>query len=365
MVIKMDNEELRAVKEDINNGSDNNEYESRAKKVFSRFGFAYLYAEFANTIFGSLIMGLLIKLVWIRKENVNVNANLLVSLGTLYILGFLPAFFLIRKIPKTDITKKSIGIGKWSAAVCIVYAVSMLCNILGIILNSLMGAITGIGVVNPISEVLNGMNPAILICFVAIIGPIVEELMFRKLLVDRICQYGEGITIFVSGMMFGLFHGNFAQFFYAFFIGVLLAYIYMRTGKIKYTIGIHIFINTMSSLLMIAMQQIDIYAISSYLDSGDRESYMNYIMQNMPVFAMLGLIVMFLGAITLIGTILCIVFRKKFYIKSNSGEIAKGSRLKTVLINPGMMIFVIYFITIIGLTQCGISLSSILSNLIL
>ena len=46
--------------------------------------------------------------------------------------------------------------------------------------------------------------------------------MFRKLLIDRIVPFGQRVAVVVSGLAFGLFHGNFYQFFYAFSLGAVL-----------------------------------------------------------------------------------------------------------------------------------------------
>ena len=83
----------------------------------------------------------------------------------------------------------------------------------------------------------------------AMIGaPIIEEFIFRKLLIDKIAPHGEGIAIITSAMLFGLMHGNLGQFFLAFFLGLLFAIVYTKTRNIKYTMGLHFMINTVASL---------------------------------------------------------------------------------------------------------------------
>ena len=46
-----------------------------------------------------------------------------------------------------------------------------------------------------------------------IMAPVVEELFFRKLVMDRLLGYGQKTAIIISGIMFGMAHGNFSQFF--------------------------------------------------------------------------------------------------------------------------------------------------------
>ncbi|MBR4768889.1 MAG: CPBP family intramembrane metalloprotease [Lachnospiraceae bacterium] len=85
--------------------------------------------------------------------------------------------------------------------------------------------------------------------FYALFGaPLLEELAFRKLLLDAMHPYGKTVAAFTSAMLFGLMHGNSAQFMLAFMLGLLLAAVYMNTGNIWYTILIHFLINLTGSL---------------------------------------------------------------------------------------------------------------------
>ncbi|MDL2236926.1 CPBP family intramembrane metalloprotease, partial [Christensenellaceae bacterium OttesenSCG-928-K19] len=85
---------------------------------------------------------------------------------------------------------------------------------------------------------------------VCILAPIAEEFIFRKLLIDRLARYGQWVAVFTSALLFGLFHGNFSQFFYAFGAGLVFGYVYIKTGKVWYTMLLHGIINTIPFLLM-------------------------------------------------------------------------------------------------------------------
>jgi hypothetical protein len=73
--------------------------------------------------------------------------------------------------------------------------------------------------------------------------------LFRKLLIDRTRGYGDTIAILLSGLLFGLFHGNLFQFFYAFLVGMVLAYVYTRTGRYLPCVAMHAAINFMGSVV--------------------------------------------------------------------------------------------------------------------
>ncbi len=85
---------------------------------------------------------------------------------------------------------------------------------------------------------------------VGIVVPLLEELLFRKLLIDSTSKYGFGASILLSGLIFGLFHGNFVQFFYATALGILFAYIYASTGKLRYTALLHMGYNLYASAVI-------------------------------------------------------------------------------------------------------------------
>ena len=83
----------------------------------------------------------------------------------------------------------------------------------------------------------------------AVIGaPVMEELLFRKSLLDRLHPYGQWTAAAVSALLFGLAHGNSGQFFLAFLIGLLFAAVYMRTGRVYYTMILHALINLAATL---------------------------------------------------------------------------------------------------------------------
>ena len=86
--------------------------------------------------------------------------------------------------------------------------------------------------------------------FVGILAPVMEELFYRKLVLDRLRPFGDLPAILLSGVAFGLIHGNFEQFFYATAVGCVFAYIYLNTGHIRYTVLLHMAINLIGGVLM-------------------------------------------------------------------------------------------------------------------
>lgn len=155
---------------------------------------------------------------------------------------------LTRRLPSRKPERTSLSVGRFLALVCICYAAMIAGNLVGIGVNLLLSP----GSVDLISTLASasGASAEMVVAFV-VLAPVFEELVFRKVLVDRVLPYGEWPAILFSGVTFGLFHGNLTQFFYAFLLGAILGYVYIRTGNILYTMGIHACINFLGGVLPI------------------------------------------------------------------------------------------------------------------
>ena len=135
------------------------------------------------------------------------------------------------------------------AVFCIAYAGTYACNYIGTLITNYIGLLKGSSVDNVVATVTSNINPLTIILIMVVCAPIMEELMFRKLLIDRTYKYGEGMSIVFSGLVFGLFHGNLNQFIYAFFIGIFFGFIYVKTKNVIHTIILHMIINFIGSLV--------------------------------------------------------------------------------------------------------------------
>ncbi|MCI9314486.1 MAG: CPBP family intramembrane metalloprotease [Lachnospiraceae bacterium] len=62
-----------------------------------------------------------------------------------------------------------------------------------------------------------------------LIAPVTEEIVFRGLVFNRLRRYCPPMTaVFLSGILFGLYHGNLVQGLYGGCMGILMAYLYER-----------------------------------------------------------------------------------------------------------------------------------------
>ena len=182
-----------------------------------------------------------------------------------------------------------------------------------------------------------------------IMAPVVEELFFRKLVMDRLLGYGQKTAIIISGIMFGMAHGNFSQFFYAFGIGILWAYVYAKTGKVRYTIGFHMLFNLLGGVVTVELSKGAqglaegpwmIRQIESILgvDMGWLVTAFSSIMILAYLFFMLACLI---AAITLI-----IMYRRQITFQPGQWPLRKGRAFQTAFLNVGM---IVYFVICCGL----------------
>ena len=185
------------------------------------------------------------------------------------------------------------------------------------------------------------------ILIVGVIAPIFEELIFRKVLIDHVAPKGELVAILASGIMFGLFHGNFQQCFFACFIGFLFAYIYLKTGRVIYTILLHMTLNTVTSGITIGLiKWFYIVAESIGLDinaaSSDASLYNVAGAEKLvlPSMALIGwILLLFLIMIAGLVTFIVIACMKKIKINRAEEDDSFGKQALSIIASPLMWIF--------------------------
>lgn len=318
----------------------------QAKKNFSKIGWAYAVATV-------LIYLVQTGLVWVLKREApqilyDINGQLMLSAGSMYLIGFPVLFLLLRKrVPAERIERRRMKAGQYVLSVIICFGLAYAANIVGNILTSLIGRAQDHGVQNPMQVVVTNLSPWMILLYMVICAPIMEELVFRKLIVDRAVRYGQGVAVLVSGLMFGLFHGNLNQFTYAAAIGMFLAFLYVKTGNIKITISIHMLINFVGGFVSTQLfKAIDMRAL--YAD--DYETLLNSVEENPVGWLMIMLFALFVIVMLFGGVILFIVsaVKKKFACEDGAVYIPKQLRLNLALANSGMLVFsLIWIVTIV------------------
>lgn len=295
-----------------------------ARKQFSRIGWAFVIFCLVDVLV-QVMMGVAIVL-WDRQGNTGMpDLNImLLSQVSMYIFAFPVFWLMMKRIPswkKQDEGKMAMGQLLLWAVLC--FGFTYIGNFIGQILMGGVEALTGSPQENPVLDMLNDMNPWMVFLTTVIIAPVMEELMFRKLLIDRIVPFGQRVAVVVSGLAFGLFHGNFYQFFYAFSLGAVFAYIYSSTGRVRYGIMLHMLINLIGGVFPVVLLQ--------GMNGFSAET----------VYSMLGML--FLGLLMLGSTIgaiilVCVYSRKLTWFQGWAPAPGKGI-CRAILTAPGVIGF--------------------------
>lgn len=187
------------------------------------------------------------------------------------------------------------------------------------------------------------------ILVMVILAPCLEELLFRKALIDHTVKYGEKWAVVLSGLLFGLFHTNFFQFFYAFFLGVLFAYIYVRTGRFSFVAILHCVINFVGSVMapwILGLLDLEaLESVSGAMASGEiaesAEEMLGFLQDNLLGLAVYMLFTCFIISMFIWGLVLFIIKVRRLEWHSVEAQLPRGQGFKTVYLNVGIMLFII------------------------
>jgi membrane protease YdiL (CAAX protease family) len=266
--------------------------------------------------------------------------SLMLVMISVDMIGFPLIFGLTGKIPTRDIPKTKIGFFGFIPFIFMTFAILVPGMIVGTLVHTLMTIPFGGNGSNAVAELLVGSNPIPRIIVIGILAPIFEELIFRKLLIDRLSRYGSFIAIIVSGLFFGLFHGNFSQFFFATGIGILFAFLYSKTGKIHLTIILHMIVNMYTSVITTTAVQ-NLVKVNPNMDLS--QEFLMAHPEALAAAGFLGLAYAGLGLFAFIGIICFIVFaaKKKFRLEKIEGEPTKAEALKALATSKYVWLFIL------------------------
>jgi len=106
---------------------------------------------------------------------------------------------------------------------------------------------------------INGFHEYLMLVFaIAVLPAIVEELLFRGLILHGFMKYGKVAAVIASSVLFSLMHLSPSQTFAQFALGIICAVVYLGTKNIVYPILLH-FVNnfTIVTILYIDQGRID------------------------------------------------------------------------------------------------------------
>lgn len=109
---------------------------------------------------------------------------------------------------------------------------------------------------NALAGIIGGYPLWVGIAAIALIPGILEECVYRGVFFNEYRKVNPLWGIFISGLLFGLMHMNFNQFFYAFVMGVIFALLVEATDSLLSSMLVHFTINATSVVLSRQMEDI-------------------------------------------------------------------------------------------------------------
>lgn len=110
-----------------------------------------------------------------------------------------------------------------------------------------------------------GLGFAIMTIYSCLIAPVTEEIFYRGMVMKVFAKANQRFAIIASAVFFGLGHGNIPQFMLAFLIGVFMGHIDMKHNSIVPSVIVHIFINSMVTLLSLADGSTEVIIMANLL----------------------------------------------------------------------------------------------------
>ncbi len=304
----------------------------RANRVGLAF-FVFLAVSFAASFAMAIVMAFL-------PDSAYGWASVVLTMVALYGVAAPFAYLVFRTVKPVQIERRKMSLSAFLLFTLIAFALMIAGALIGNVINVGVELITGAQQDSAVEDMINE-TPLLLICFyTVIVAPIMEELFFRKLLIDRLRPLGQWVCMLVSGVFFGLFHGNIEQFSYAALLGILLGYIYYNTNNVWYCVAIHAILNFFCGVLTTIVTH---FMGVDFLDPNLTEEALAELVANYPAEYLITAGVSNIPTIcALAGAVILCIFGKRLFSTIEPCPIPRGTRFKTVALNVGTILFVLF-----------------------
>jgi membrane protease YdiL (CAAX protease family) len=229
----------------------------------TRIGLGLLAYMMCLLVVGSVIQ---IVLEWVFPGSLDNTWVVMVENDLVtYGLGPVVLWLILRPLPTADPVNRGMTpkrMGKLTLeAIGLMYGGELVTTGLIALINTLSGRETG----DLLQSATEDMSAGMMFLFMVLIAPICEELIFRRILFRRLLPMGENFAILMSALAFSLFHCNLFQAVYAFAIGVLFGCIIVKTGRLRYTVALHMILNFLGSVVVVLVSPYEMAATAFYL----------------------------------------------------------------------------------------------------
>ena len=277
------------------------------------------------------------------------NRYILIFNSATQALAMAISIVILFALPKAQKERTPIAFPRFLKILLICFGAGYAGNLIGTVLLGFWNSFTSNSVGNELQEILYGINPLMMFICVAVLAPILEELLFRKLLIDRLRPFGKIVSVFLPAFLFALFHMSATQLVYAFTVGAVLAYLYYETGNYWLVVFVHGLFNFVSGVIpMLFLPKIQEFAndfalVEKRFSSAETMDEIMTIMLPLlerygVVFAFYLIYALLLFAVNITGVILLCMNLKKLRKMKEESLLSIGETVKAVMLNPGMIV---------------------------
>ena len=251
----------------------------------------------------------------------------------MYLFAFPACGLLLHILPGKSPEVQSLTAKQFFTLIPICFCLMYGGNLLGTLLSLLLSGGKAVNVLESYAMDQSFLKVLVMV----VLAPLLEELIFRKLLLDRTARYGEKLGVLMSGLLFGLQHQNLYQFFYAFALGCLFAYVYIRTGRVRYTVIFHAIVNFVGGV--IAPVAVSVMYSEAMINLNPEKVTAEELLAVLPGVLLMTVYAMSLLGISVFGLVLLIIKIRKLSWKEADRQLPGKPALKAALLNVGMIVY--------------------------
>ncbi len=159
------------------------------------------------------------------------HMEILMSNGWGYLLTILTGLIILRLWKGKGFCYKTLWtrgrpmkFGSFMALLCLFISGQSLFQVLASVQEAILNAF-GLSALESIQSATMDYDSLSMFLYAAVGAPIMEEIIFRGLVLRHLQPYGKGFAIVMSAYLFGIFHGNIVQMPYAFLVGLVMGYV--------------------------------------------------------------------------------------------------------------------------------------------
>ncbi len=247
----------------------------------------------------------------------------------------LGAALLLKFIPKSAPKRQKMTAKDFFKLVFIAFGVASIGNLITSFFTNFIYFVSGIELSDRVSAAIVSVEPWQAFVCVVLIAPITEEFLFRKLLIDRLHRHGELLAILTSAVFFGLYHQNVYQLLPTAAAGLVLGYLYCKTGSYLAVTILHAIYNFVGVFPVIFNPKLMEFGglTTEELAALPVEIYAEY-RAAMTGYILFTLIV---AAINIFGIILFIINRNKFSTENNAPALLESDKREIIVRTPGII----------------------------